>query len=234
MQHKNIEDGKKALLGARGLGCRRFLFTGSQAEYGICRELQTEETECHPVSEYGKAKLLFWQEACRLLDQWKKEAPEAPSMEYIHGRIFSVYGSGDHPWTLVHSCLNTFLSGGSMQLGDCTQYWNFLHVDDLVEGLLALAFCEKPLTEAGTGIYNLAGEEAATMPLRRYVEQMYELCGKKGSFEYGLRKPNAEGQANLIPSTEKIRQKTGWRPRISFSEGIRQMIRQMEERERNL
>ena len=141
-------------------------------------------------------------------------------MDFIHARIFSVYGPGDHPWSLVNSCLRTFRDGGVMELGACTQMWNFLYIDDLAEGLLALAFSEK---RAG-GIYNLAGDRDATMPLRNYVETMYRLCGEKGSMIYGKLPPNAEGQAQLMPDISKIKRETGWRPQVSFEQGIGRML----------
>ncbi len=228
VQRKNAEDGMKALLGAKRLGCRRFLFSGSQAEYGICQTRMAEDAPCHPVSEYGKAKLEFGRQAREAVRRWRQE--EQAEMEFLHTRIFSVYGPGDHPWSLVNTCLSTFLAGGQMNLGACTQQWNFLHIDDLVRGLCALAFCPKPLAESGYAVYNVAGGDDATMPLLRYVEQMYQLCGEKGSFQCGVVKPNAEGQANLIPDIEKIRTRTGWKPEVSFERGIQQMIAAMEMR----
>lgn len=235
VQQQNVSDGVKALEGARRLGCRRFLFSGSQAEYGICRTVMTEDRVCCPVSEYGKAKTEFYQKATELVKRWRRDAEkpgngeqEEPAPEYIHARIFSVYGLGDHPWSLVNACLDTFLTGGTMKLGACTQQWNFLYIDDLVKGLTALAFSEGTVGYRGdgseTGIYNVAGDKSATMPLRNYVEQMYRLCGNKGHFLYGEMPPNAEGQANLIPDIEKIKRKTGWEPRIGFEEGIKRML----------
>lgn len=235
VQQQNVRDGVKALEGARHLGCRRFLFSGSQAEYGICRDVMTEDRECRPVSEYGKAKTAFYQKAVELVNRWKKDAkagkdvPGADTVpEYIHARIFSVYGPGDHPWSLVNTCLNTFLSDGTMKLGACTQQWNFLYIDDLVKGLAALAFAEGTVGYRGgsseDGIYNVAGDKDATMPLRNYVEQMYHICGNRGRCLYGEIPPNAEGQANLIPDIEKIKKKTGWKPRIGFEEGIMRML----------
>ena len=55
VQKKNVSDAVKALWGARSLGCRRFVFSGSQAEYGVYRTAMREDTTCRPVSEYGKA-----------------------------------------------------------------------------------------------------------------------------------------------------------------------------------
>lgn len=51
IQQKNVTDSMQVLEGASRLGCKRFLFSGSQAEYGICREPMTETSPCHPVSE---------------------------------------------------------------------------------------------------------------------------------------------------------------------------------------
>lgn len=65
LQEKNIGYALQALHTAAALGCKRFLFSGSQAEYGICNEWMKEEQECHPVSEYGKDKVLVYQQATK-------------------------------------------------------------------------------------------------------------------------------------------------------------------------
>ncbi len=245
VQRKNVQDSMKALEAARKLGCRKFLFSGSQAEYGLCQSVMTEETECVPVSEYGKAKLEFYRQAIRQVAVWNEQAaagasdcqPEKPGnrflMEYIHTRIFSIYGPGDHPGSLVSTCLQTFREGGRMELGDCDQMWNYLYIDDLTEGLAALALSGKPVGYTGitdgvrqpeSGIYNLAGSETATRPLKDYVEDIRRLCGGRGICLYGQLPPNAEGQAQLIPDIGKIRLAVGWEPNISFEKGIKHMI----------
>lgn len=56
VQQQNVEDSMKALKGALSLGCGRFLFGGSQAEYGQCRDVMGEDRECRPVSEYARAR----------------------------------------------------------------------------------------------------------------------------------------------------------------------------------
>lgn len=226
LQQQNVENSLGALNGARKLGCKRFLFSGSQAEYGQYESLKAEDDECQPVSEYGKAKLEFCRRASRMCQEWKEQG--ISDIKYIHTRIFSVYGPGDHPWSLVQTCLDTFLDGGHMELGACTQQWNFLYIDDLADGLMALMFCPGSLQE--DGIYNVAGMESQTMPLRSYVEEMYRLCGEHGDYEYGKRPPNAEGLVNLIPDTTRIRKDTGWTPKVSFQEGICTIINERQKK----
>lgn len=216
VQQKNVRDSLKALEGARRLGCSRFLFSGSQAEYGIHAGPLSEETVCSPVSEYGKAKLDFLNQAAEKTDQWRQEG--ISSMEYIHARIFSVYGPGDHPWSLVESCLRAFGRGEYISLGECTQMWNFLYLEDCVRALMLLMEQEK---ESVSGIYNVAAPDSETKPLREYIRLMYETMGYHGSYSYGRRRPNAEGLANLIPDIKKLEKETGFSPLVSFSEGVK-------------
>lgn len=224
VQQQNVEDSVRVLEGAAALGCRRFLFSGSQAEYGIHQEPMTEDTVCRPLSEYGRAKVDFKcqaEELCR-----RKRVEGIWDMEYVHTRIFSIYGPGDHPWSLVESCLRIFLEGGEIKLGECTQQWNFLYIEDLVGALLSLGFFPEALDQGQGAVFNIAGGAKETKVLRGYVEQMYELCGKKGSFTYGQRAPNAEGPANLIPDITRIGRVTGWKPLISFEQGIKKMLKE--------
>ena len=209
VQARNIGYALDSLHTAARLGCARVLFCGSQAEYGIVDGIMGEEILCHPVSEYGKDKL----EVCRRAG----EDAKALGIDYIHARIFSVYGPGDHPWSLVSTCLDTFLKGGRMELGACTQQWNFLHVRDAARALTGLLLAKVP-----AGVYNVAGED--TRPLKSYIEQMHRLCGEKGTYEYGKRPPNAEGVVSLVPDIRKLKEAAGFAQEISFEDGIREMI----------
>lgn len=215
IQEENAKDSLNAVQAAKALGCRRFVFTGSQAEYGVHDALMNEETGCRPTSPYGEAKLKVRIEAealCRKL-----------SMDYGHARIFSTYGIGDHPWSLLSTCVNTFLSGGMMEMGACTQDWNFMYIDDAGRAVAMLCEYQKSLMEQGC-VYNLGGPMDETGPLKHFVETVYEMCGRKGSCVYGVRKPNAEGVVNLIPDLTKMKRVIGWEPRVRFRDGMARVI----------
>ena len=215
IQEENAKDSLNAVQAAKALGCRRFVFTGSQAEYGVHDALMNEETGCRPTSPYGEAKLKVRIEAealCRKL-----------SMDYGHARIFSTYGIGDHPWSLLSTCVNTFLSGGVMEMGACTQDWNFMYIDDAGRAVAMLCEYQKSLMEQGC-VYNLGGLMDETGPLKHFVETVYEMCGRKGSCVYGVRKPNAEGVVNLIPDLTKMKRVIGWEPRVRFRDGMARVI----------
>ena len=212
VQQANVVQSLKAVRAAAALGCKKFLFTGSQAEYGVCHSLIHEEMPLNPLSEYGIAKVDFGKEAGTLCKEL--------GMEYIHARIFSVYGPGDHPWSLVETCLRTWQEGGEMKLGECTQKWNYLYIEDTASALIHL------LTKAEAGVYNVASADIRV--LREYIEEMYALCGCRGSFVYKERPQNAEGPANLMADITKICETTGWHPTTTFAEGINELLYRMQ------
>lgn len=209
IQSMNAVYALDALETAAAVNCKRFLFCGSQAEYGVRNTTMRETDELHPLSEYGKAKAKVGREAVM--------RAEALGITYIHTRVFSVYGPGDHPWSLVESCMRTFKEGGIMELGACTQLWNYLYIDDAVNAIVKLLTGDAP-----AGVYNVAGED--TRPLREYIETMRALCGGRGTCQYGKRPPNAEGVTSLEPDITKLKEITGFHQMISFEEGIKKML----------
>ena len=144
-------------------------------------------------------------------------------LDYGHARIFSTYGPGDHPWSLLSSCVRVFRAGEKMTMTACTQLWNFMYIDDAGRALADLAEYAGNLTDHGC-VYNLGGPMDETGPLRGFVETVYELCGRQGSMEFGVRPPNAEGIVNLIPDIRKMERVVGWKPQVYFEEGMKRIL----------
>ena len=196
LQKKNLEISLETIRTAKALGCKKFLFSGSQAEYGMHRDLITEETACEPKSLYGEAKLAMREMGETLCGEL--------GLRYIHARIFSAYGPGDHPWTLVESCLDAFLNNREMSLGACTQNWNFLYIDDLARGMAALCEAEETAFEGiSNPVFNFGGAE--TKVLKDFVEEIHTLCGGKGETRYNTRGENAVSYTHLtLPTTIRV------------------------------
>ena len=213
MQIRNVQNAKKAYLMAKVLGARKFIFAGSQAEYG-----RGTHPRPWPVSAYGKGKLAFgrWATEQSLID----EVLHPDSMQFIHTRIYSVYGDGDHPTSLVNTVLRGAIAGDPFFLGPCTQMWNYLEVRDCARALTMLTHA----ADTRTDVYDIAG--AVTEPLRRYVETMYRLAGGQGHLQFGMRGDNAEGAADMDPRTRKL-EDLGFRQEISFEAGIGELVKKM-------
>ena len=217
IQIENIQNAKKAYLYAKLLGARKFLFAGSQAEYGIGNHRVPM-----PVSPYGKAKLSFgrWATEQSLLSEIYDDAP----MQFIHMRIYSVYGSGDHETSLVHTVLRAALRHEAITLGPCEQRWNYLEVHDLARAIRILLSSE----DTRTGIYDIAGSDSRT--LKTYVIAMNAIAAGTTSsgadLRFGTRANNAEGAANMSPEILKL-QRLGFHQEISFEAGIGMLLKTM-------
>ena len=126
IQEKNYEISQQAYLAAKKMQCKRFLFSGSQAEYG-----NGTKDNPKPISEYGKKKLAFglWGMQMSLKD---------PSMIFIHMRIFSIYGWGDHENCLVYSVIRAALNKQEILLGPCDQLWSYLEIRDCTSAVCLL------------------------------------------------------------------------------------------------
>lgn len=254
IQIENIQNAKKAYLYAKLLGARKFLFAGSQAEYGRgnhCVPL--------PVSPYGKAKLSFgrWATEQSLLSEIYDDAP----MQFIHMRIYSVYGSGDHETSLVNTVLRAALRHEAVTLGPCEQRWNYLEVHDLARAIRILLSSE----DTRTGIYDIAGSDSRM--LKKYVIAMNAIAARFAAnadttadgdattaagatqavtaggqttgtaagasptgaeLRFGTRANNAEGAANMSPEILKL-QRLGFHQEISFEAGIGMLLKTMRE-----
>lgn len=135
-------------------------------------------------------------------------------------RIFSVYGYGDHPMTLVNTLVKACIAGEDFSLGPCTQIWNFLEARDA--GAAIAALCLAP--ELKRNVYDIAGEE--NRPLRDYVLEIKRICGGAGKLNFGARADNAEGAVDLNPDISGLRE-LGFKEKYSFEEGIRELYERL-------
>jgi nucleoside-diphosphate-sugar epimerase len=181
-QYKNIERTIFCLELAKKSGCKRFICTGSQAEYGEVPGdvLITEDTTLNPVTSYGSVKAA----AYYLVRDYAKRL----GLDCTWVRIFSVYGPNDNPNSLIPQILTAKKENRSFKMStDGEHIWNYLHEDDAARGLAAIGNCSETNT-----VFNLAGYD--NMPLRWFVSQVYDRV------EYGTDKCFV----NLNVSTEKI------------------------------
>lgn len=214
IQCSNIKMSTKCLEAAAKLNCNRFVFSGSQAEYGDFDGIITEDTPCLPMTEYGKGKLHFLQEASSL--------SKCFDIEYVHLRIFSVYGFGDHPWALVPQCLKAFPRGEELELSSCKQMWNYLYIKDAAEAIYLLGEADID----NNIIVNVGAEKS--FPLYEYVETIHRICGGTGIAKYGAYQNSVEKVIGINPDVSRLKKLTGWYQKTSFEDGIKEILTQID------
>ena len=216
VQQKNVEDSLACVRTAESLGCTFFLDAGSRVEYGITQDGTMEESmECHPVNAYGKAKLEFYEKAVPLCRQ--------AGMTYYHLRFFSVYGCGDHPWSIISTLVRDLPQGKTVSLSACLHRWNFMDIRDASRAVTEL-YRFSDLHRGESRIVNVASRD--TRVLREFVEEIHELAGQRGALEYGTFVQAKEGALSICPETRVLSELTAgtWREEVTFREGIRMMM----------
>ena len=215
VQQANVVNTIAAMFGADKMGCRLFVEAGSQAEYGTVLTPISEATPCNPFSAYGKAKL----KVCRRLSELSAEL----GIKYLHLRIFSRFGEGDHPWTLVISSLDKMLRNDAVDLSPCTQHWDFLYVKDAVRQMASL--CDYALTSKDfrSEVFNIASGDSR--PLKDFVERMKVLTGSGSELNYGAVTP--QYVVSLQPDMSKTQAVVGRLCEYSFDDVINRMIEKL-------
>lgn len=218
IQQKNVSYIAVALKSAQKMGCKLFVEPGTQAEYGTVLDKITEETPCHPFSEYGKAKATV-KDVCFNLC-------EKIGIKYMHLRIFSVYGEFDHLHTLILTSLNRMLENDPLDLSSCTQNWNFIYVRDVAKQIYFL--CEKAYKDENFQheVFNLASED--TRPLRNFVERIKYLLNSSSVLNFGMLTP--EHLVTLNPDISKMKNYIGFVADYTFDEGVKLLTERIKRR----
>ena len=209
-QELNIRYTLDAVSLAGRCGCRKFVGAGSQAEYGRASVPLNGDVPCRPEVAYGVAKHaagLLARMKCRelgIICNWV--------------RILSVYGTNDSPSTLIKTFIGKCRSGEPMDLGPCTHQWDYLFEEDAGRAFFALG------TKGVDGkIYCLGSGESR--PLKEYLAEIAALVNPAYTgANYGAIPYGEKSVTYLKADISDLTADTGWKPAVSFRDGIGRML----------
>ncbi len=201
-QYINVNIGLESIKVAQEMGCKRWICTGSQAEYGVRSDVQYEDLMPNPFNAYGVAKVTL----CYMSRYYTKQH----NVDWVWGRIYSLYGKYEPSGRMLPDLIAHLKAKEPVSLSSCTQYWNYLDAEDAADALIALS-------ENGHSgeIYNIASN--TSLPLKEYVKIMIEMYGTNSIIQYG---PPPYPFVSLRPSIHKIIKDTGWTEKKSFKKGL--------------
>ncbi|PZS24685.1 MAG: hypothetical protein DLM58_24105 [Pseudonocardiales bacterium] len=181
------------ILGARG--CTDLVVAGTSAEYATSDRALSEEEPVAPWSIYGATKASLHQLLRSSL------APAAMGVSWT--RIFSVTGPGENPNRLLPLVARSVLAGQEVPLTSCTQVRDFLHVDDVADGLVHALFARRP------GVYNICSGQGAT--LSQVLTELADVLGDSSLLKFG-RLMRGEHDPDVVVGSNASLTGLGWRP----------------------
>jgi nucleoside-diphosphate-sugar epimerase len=189
------------------LNLLRACFEGGQTQQLIVARTPGETA---PTSPYAASKAAAW----AFCAMYARSAGWP-----IHGAmIFQAYGPGQPPHLLVAAALAAARAGQEFPMTDGRQAKDWVYIDDVADGLLALLGAELPpgtTVELGTG---------QATEVRTVVEQLYALVGRGGRPLPGAlpsRPGEAERQAADAAMTAAL---ISWRARVGLDEGLARLV----------
>lgn len=209
--HVNVDGTIATLEAARSARVKRFVYAASSSCYGITDEFPTPETApIRPMYPYALTKYLGEQYVLH----WNK----VYKLPAVSLRFFNIYGPRARTSGTYGAVFGVFLAqklAGKpfTVVGDGTQTRDFTFVSDVVEALVIAA------------AFDLSGEVFNVGSGSTYsVNRLVELLG--GEVVYVPKRPGEPDCTHA--DITKIRHLLGWRPRVSFEDGIRVMLENIE------
>lgn len=208
----NVNGTLAVLEASRHAGVRKFVYAASSSCYGMATELPTtEQAPIRPeypyaLSKYlGESAALHWGQVYRL--------------PVISIRMFNVYGPRVRTTGAYGAVFGVFLAqklhGKPFTVvGDGSQRRDFVYVTDVARAYLMAA----ESAESGQ-VFNLGAGDPQT------INRLIELMG--GDVVHVPKRP---GEPDCTwADVGRIRRALGWKPEVSFPDGVAAMLGQIEE-----
>ena len=183
--------------------CAQFIFASSEWVYGDVRndEVQVEDRPIDVTamkSEYALTKIVA--------EQCLRLTCSLPAVTIL--RFGIVYGPRPANWSAVENLFNSVRTKPEIQVGAASTARRFIHVDDIVSGILATR------GRIGYEIFNLSGDRPVT--LKEVIETSARML--KRSVRMVEINPSQPSVRN--PDNAKARAQLDWQPAIDLATGL--------------
>lgn len=207
--HAWVDASKNLLRSFVESGGSRFVGAGTCAEYdwraGHCIE---DRTPLHPGNTYGICKGEFRQHL--------EDVARDSGLSAAWGRIFHLYGPGEHPARLAASVILALTRGEEARCSQGLQLRDFMHVEDAGAAFAAL-------THSGvTGTVNIAS--GRPVEIRLLATTIAEQVGRPELLKLGALPTRPDDPSVLTAETQRLNAEVGWRGARSLKIGIDQTI----------
>ncbi|MCR5847098.1 MAG: NAD(P)-dependent oxidoreductase [Lachnospiraceae bacterium] len=204
LQMNNLNCFVQAVELSNRIGCKKFIATGTQAEYGPVNGVIDENTPLKPTTAYGSAKVCAHNMSDILCDRY--------GIALIWCRLFSIYGPHDGAMSLVDTAIKELVCNNkSIEYTSGLQKWNYLYSFDAAKALYLLA---EKTDKSDT--FCVASKESR--PLKEYINIIHEVSKTGIIPELGKKQSNSP--VSMDVNIDKLVNAAGFCEDYSFEQGI--------------
>jgi len=209
--HLNVEMVERSLKFCERNCIKRFIFPSTAYVYGSELKRPAKETDlCFPGEVYSRTKMAA--------EQLIQKSAGRRGLTCIIARLSNVYSSESSTDTVLGSVLRQICVGKRIVLKDLRPIRDFIHIDDVVAGLVQLV---KSDIMSGFELVNLStGVGTSIKQLCKYACDAVSWDESRIQ-EKGTNKTEA---SVMVLENHKLKELTGWAPKISLKNGLTDML----------
>ncbi|APM39744.1 NAD-dependent 4,6-dehydratase LegB [Clostridium kluyveri] len=210
----NIKGTLNVLQAAKELKTKRVIITSTSEVYGGAKFVPiTEEHPYQAQSPYSATKIA----ADKLAESFYRSF----SLPITIVRPFNTYGPRQSARAIIPTIITQLLSQkGEIRLGSLSPTRDFNYVKDTVDGFVEIAKSDKTVGE----VINIASQKEIS--IKNLAAELIKQLNPKVKIvcETERIRPEKSEVNRLLGSNEKVKRLTGWTPKFTFEEGIKETV----------
>lgn len=212
IQLKNIQMSINCLKLAQKYNIKRVIFPGSTNEYLYYGKPLNKNALPSPSNAYGAIKIAVRYIAENIA---KKEG-----IEFIYVIISGIYAADRKDNNVIFYTIDKLLHKEKPSLTKLEQLWDYVYIDDVINGLVKVA-------EKGKKNMVYVIGHGDNIPLNKYIEIIHNKIDNTLPLGIGEIKYNSDRMPCSCVDLTDIINDTGYCPQVSFEEGIARVIKKM-------
>lgn len=199
---------------AKKLGCQRFVCAGSIMEQEVISAVFEAGNRPGMGYVYGMGKLTAH---CMC-----KSVAAAEGIDLVWAIITNAYGEGERSPRFVNTTIRKIIHGEALQFTAATQNYDFVHVCDVARAFRLIGENGKPFCEYVIGSGN-------ARPLKEFIIEMKEVLAPDAQLVFGDIPFTGVNMPLEAFSSKRTEEDCGFRPEISFAEGVKRTMAWLKE-----
>ncbi len=212
VQMRNIDYSINCLKLAKELGVKKIIFPGSTLEYAYDNDRINSKAKPSPTCAYSSVKASIRY----LAEEYAREN----DIDFTYVVLASIYSHDRRDNNVVFYTINSLLNKNKPSLTKLEQIWNYVHISDVIEGLILV------WKKGKAGSFYAIGSDQ-NIALSEYINIIYKLIDNGTSLGIGEVPYNNENIPRTYIDLTEIQKDTGYVPKVKFADGIFKAIEQI-------